>query len=456
MLRAAIAAESAGVPSVSLVCEGFVAQAGATGRGLGYSGLALGVLTGHVDSQSADEMLASFLATTVDQVVAGLTAAPAEAGRAEVEPEPADIVLSGTLGEIQRVFGERGWTDGLPIVPPTVPLVQSFLAHVPAGTDPVIGLARPSGRELTLWSVAVNAVMAGCLPEQMPVLVALAEVIVDPGYGVEHSGNTTGADALIVINGPNKARLGFNHGQGALRDGYQANTAVGRWWRLMLRNICGFTPGEHDKATFGNTFRVVLAEDEAALTEIGWEPYSARFGFAPGDDVVSVGRYNSGSIIGSVFGSTPDEMVPYLANGLTRVTGWDLVHLYGLGYGQYRPLLVLSPILVRTIAKAGWSKADLQRALYEQARIPAATFEHLVGTWTNFIPGRRTLVDLVNLKKLPRHFAQSADPQRLVPIVLDATCIDIAVAGDPNRTNAYVLSNDGPHGFPTAKPIRFR
>ena len=124
--------------------------------------------------------------------------------------------------------------------------------------------------------------------------------------------------------------------------------------------------------------------------------------------MVTVARYNSGSIIGSVFGSTPEEILPYLANGLVRVTGWDLVHLYGFGYGQYRPLLVLSPILARMIAKAGWSKADLQQALFEQARIPARTRSNSSSaTWTNFIPGRRTLVDLVN-------FAQAAQGVRRI------------------------------------------
>lgn len=455
MLRAAIAAEAAGVPSVSLVCEGFVAQAHATGTGMGYAGLPLAVLAGHVDSQSAEDMLASFVAVTVDQIVAGLIAAGAPPAAELEEPGPRDVVLAGTLAEIQLGFTDRGWSDGLPVIPPTTAAVEAFFAGSGHDPDAVLGLVRPSGRELTVWSIAVHGVMAGCRAEQLPVLVALAEVLLDPGYGVEHSGNTTGADALIILNGPAKARLGFNWGQGALRDGYQANTSVGRWWRLMLRNVCGFTPGEHDKATFGNTFRVVLAEDEVTLAEIGWEPYSARFGFGPGDDVVTVARYNSGAILGSVFGSRAEELVPYLANGVARVTGWDLVHLYGLGFGQYRPLLVLSPILARTFARSGWSKADLQAALYQQARIPARTFEALIGTWTNFVPGRRTLVDLVNFRKLPKVFAESADPDRLVPVVLEPSCFDICVAGDPNRTNAYVLSNDGPHGFPTAKAIRF-
>jgi hypothetical protein len=453
VLRAAAAAETAGIPSVSLVCEGFLGQAKATGQGLGFDDMRVARLVGHVDAQSAEEMLNNFHAVTVDQVVAGLVGVAVDGAAAAIEPDQRDTVMSGSIDTIFRTFVDRGWCDGLPFIPPTLERVLSFFDHTDRRPDETLGLARPSGRELTLWSVAVNGVMAGCTPEQMPVLVALAEVIADPGFGVEHSGNTTGADALIVLNGPSMSRLGFNYGQGALRDGFQANTAVGRWWRLYLRNVCGFTPNEHDKATFGNSMRVVLAEDEACLADIGWPRFCDRAGIAPGDDAVTVARYNSGMIVGSVYGSTPEQILPYLANSLTRVTGWELTHLYGLGHGQYRPLLILSPILARIFGKAGWTADDVRQALWERARIPARTFESLIGEWSNLTAGRRTLVDLVNFRKLPRVFAESDNPDRLVPITLDASCIDLAVAGDPSRTNAYVLSNDGPHGFPTSKRI---
>ncbi len=453
-MRASIAAESAGIPSVSIVCRGFEGQASATARGHGYDGLPLAVTTSHVDTQTHDEMVADFLAVTVDQVVLGLTdqAGPGTSS-ATAEPAATDVVATGTLDEINRLFIARGWSDGLPIVPPTRDRVEAFLA--PSGHDPWrrIGMAPSSGRDLTVWSVAVNGVMAGCRPEQLPVLLAMAEILVDPGYGMEHSGNTTGADALVILDGPVVDAVGFNHGPGALRDGVPANTAVGRWLRLYLRNVGGFTADEHDKATFGNTFRVVLAEDMAALAEIGWEPVSGRFGFTTDDDVVTMARMNSGLIIGSVVGASPEAIVPYLADGLARVAGWDLTHNHGLGQDQFRPLLVLSPILARTVAGAGWSKGDLQLALAEAATITADRYESLIGAWSNLTPGRRTLVDLVAAGHLPEAFARSDDPERPVPVVTDPANIVVAVAGDPNRTNAYVLSNDGPHGDWTAAPV---
>ena len=438
---------------MSLVCEGFEGQASATARGHGFDNLPLAVTVGHVDAQSVQEMTANFLAHTVDQVVAGLTEALDVAHATSTEPTALDVVASGTLSEINDRFIAEGWSDGLPVIPPTRTAVEAMLAV--NGYDPwrQLGVAASSGRDLTLWSVAVNAVMAGCSAEHLPMLIAVTEILADPGYGAAHSGNTTGADALMVLNGPTAASLGFNSSAGALRDGTRSNTAVGRWLRLYLRNVFEFTADQHDKATFGNTFRVVLAEDQATLTDIGWEPVSSEFGFGLDDDVVTMARMNSSAIVGSVFGSTPQEILPYLGDGLARISGWDLTHVYGLGHAQFRPLLVLSPVLARIFASAGWSKADVCDGLFEHARIPAWRFEKLIGEWTNLTAGRRTLTDLVANGLVPAAFAESDDPNRLVPIVTEPAKFVVAVAGDPNRTNAYVFSNDGPHGDYTAARI---
>ena len=446
-------AEAAGVASVSLVCEGFQGQALATGRGLGFDGMRMAVLHGHVDAQSTAEMIESLLTHTLDEIVHGLTVEEAGDNGGVAEPAALDTAARGTIDEINRVFRERGWSDGSPIIPPTHERVQAMIDVW--GYDPwrVLSVARPSGRDITVWSIAVNAVMVGLTAEYLPLVMALASALADEHYGVEHSGNTTGADALVVLNGAVVTDLGFNHGPGALRDGTYANTAVGRWVRLFLRNVCGFTVEEHDKATFGNSSHVVLAEDEAALREIGWPSLAADFGHRSGENAVTVARMNSGVLIGSVFGSTPEAILPYLADGFVRVSSWELTHVYGLGQGQYRPLLVLSPLLARTFARAGWSKDDVRAALYQSARIPAWKFETYIGEWSNLTAGRRTLVDLAAAGLVPPDFGVSDDPNRLVPIVTSPDCFLIAVAGDRNRANAYTMSNDGPHGNWTSKPI---
>ncbi len=455
-MRASIAAERAGVPSVSIVCEGFEKQARATGRGHGFEGLSLAVLRGHVDARSHADNVADLVTNTMDEIITGLTHRAIEdsSGVAgPIEPTALDVVVSGTIDDIHQRFIEEGWSDGLPIIPPTRDRVERFIGD--SGHDPwkTLGTAKSSGRDLTVWSVAVNAVMAGCRPDHLPILLALTEILADPTYGAEHSGNTTGADALIIFSGPSADELGFNSGQGALREGTHSNTAVGRWLRLYLRNVYGFTADEHDKATFGNSTRVVLAEDWDTLTEIGWEPVSTDFGGTLGADAVTMVRMNSGLIIGSVVGSTPEEILPYLADGLVRVSGWDLTHVYGLGQGHYRPLLILSPVLARVFASAGWSKSDVGAALFEQARLPAWKFEKLIGEWSRLTPGNPRMADLAHEGHVPAEFAASDDPDRLVPLVNSPDHFVIAVAGDPNRTNAYVMSNDGPHGHWTSRPV---
>jgi len=453
VLRASAAAEEAGVPSVSLTCEGFIGQAATTATGLGLPSLPVAVVPGHVDVQTVEELRANVLAVTVEGVVQGLTSPPEKASDIE-EPEPGEVVFEGTYDEINRFYYENGWSDGLPIVPPTAARVQEFLKHAGREADEELGVLLPDKRSATIRTVAINGVMAGCRPEYMPVLVALIEAMADPRYGVEHSGNTPGAETLIIVNGPVIRRLGFNYQQGALRDGFQANTAIGRFWRLYLRNVAGFLPHKTDKGTFGNTWRVVLAENEDALRQMGWTTIAQDAGAAPGESAVTISRFTGGSVLASVFGNAPEQMIPYLADGLTRLVAWEVIFTVGMSVGAQRPLLVLSPILAQTLARGGLSKQDVQRRLFEQARIPASKFERYIGEWTNLAPGRPSLKDLVRRGRAAPIFAQSDDPERLVPVVEKAEDIMIAVSGDPLRTNAYVFAHNGILGFPVTKPIR--
>ena len=208
--------------------------------------LPLAMVPGHVDVQTNDELRANVLDVTVDDVIRNLTEQPLQAQVIQ-EPDPREILFEGTFEEVNRLFLENGWTDGLPIVPPTMDKIEEFLAFTDRLADEVIGRLLPDNREATIWNVAVNGVMAGCRPEYMPILVALAEAMTDPRYGVEHSGNTPGAETLIVLNGSLIKELNFNYEQGALRDGFQPNTAVGRFWRLYLRNVAGFLLHQNDK-----------------------------------------------------------------------------------------------------------------------------------------------------------------------------------------------------------------
>lgn len=452
MLRASAIAEAAGVPTSSLVCEGFLGQAATTAVGLGMPNLAVAKVPGHVDSQNDNELRENILSVTLAEVIGNLTAAPSEAVEIR-EPGPRDVVFEGSFEEINRLYYENGWSDGLPIVPPTEAKVRAFLGFTHRDPDAVIGALPPDNRSATPWNVAVNGVMAGCRPEYMPVLLAIAEAMADSGYGVEHSGNTPGAETLIIVNGPVARDLGFNFEQGVLRDGFQANTTVGRFFRLYLRNVAGFLPHQTDKATYGGTWRVVLAENESVLQRIGWPTIAGDQGMASGESAVTISRFTGGDVVTSVYGNKGEEMLPYLADALVKQTGWQLCFTVGISTGAYRPLLLLSPVLAETFANSGWSKQELKAQLYQHARMPAWKFENYIGAWSNLVPGRRSLVDMVNLGKAPEIFAESSDPDRLVPIVGAPDDFMIAVAGDPLRTNAFVFAHNGILGYPTTKPI---
>jgi len=452
VLRASEACERGGFPTSSLVCEGFLGQAAATSVGLGMPNLPVALIPGHPGAQSVEELRANVRNVTAAQVIENLLKQPTE-HRLEAEPGARDIVFRGTFEEVNAHFYEREWSDGLPIVPPTREKIEEFLSFTDRAPDESLGILLPENRAATIWAVAANGVMAGCRPEYMPILVALIEAMADPTYGVEHSGNTPGSDTLIVLNGPIIKDLKFNYTQGVLREGFMANTSVGRFWRLALRNMAGFLPHRNDKATFGNTFRVVLAENEDALAKIGWPPNSVDMGFSAGDNTVTISRMTGGGVMPSVTGSTPEQMLPYLADGVAKQTGWEMVFTVGgLSFGTLRPVLVLSPILAETIARAGWSKHDVKRYLYERARTPAWRVEAFTEKWLDFRIG--SLERQVNLGRLPQVFHESNDPNRLVPIVLDPEDFVVLVSGDPLRTNAYAFAQNGYLGFPVAKKIR--
>ncbi|HEV2008310.1 MAG TPA: UGSC family (seleno)protein, partial [Burkholderiales bacterium] len=407
MLRASAVCEAAGYPTSSLTCEGFLRQAAATSIGLGMADIPVALVPGHIGNKSAEQLKRDILEVTTQAVIDNLTVTPEAKGEAS-EPGARDIVVTGGFKEINRYFYEHEYSDGLPIVPATREDIEAFLRFTDRGADEMLGVVLPDKRAATIWSIAVNGVMAGCRPEYMPILVALIEAMCDPEYGVEHSGNTPGADTLIILNGPIIKQLEFNYTQGALRDGFIANTAIGRFWRLYLRNVAGFLPHKTDKATYGNTWRVVLAENEDVLKEIGWEPNSVEMGFAAGDNTVTISRYTGGGSLSSVSGSTPEQMLPYLADSVLRFNNWQITFTTSHGNGMLRPLVVVSPIIAETIARAGWSKADVKRYLYEHARLPACEFERQLRDWN--IRGVWDLKDDVTAGRIPKAFYESDDP----------------------------------------------
>jgi hypothetical protein len=411
----------------------------------------LALVPGHIGTKNKEELRRDVIETTARHVIDNLTSQPAVKGKAG-EPGARDIVFKGGFNAVNKYFYDNELSDGLPIVPPTHEAIEEFLQFTDRDPNEVLGVILPDSRAATIWSIAVNGVMAGCKPEYMPVLIAAVEGMCDPKYGVEHSGNTPGGENLIIINGPIIQQLGFNYTQGALRDGFMPNTTIGRFWRLYLRNVAGFLPHKTDKATFGNTWRVVLAENDEVLKKIGWANTAEEMGYAKGDNVVTVARYTGGGSFSSVSGSTPEMLLPYVADSVLKYHMWQITFTTSHGNGVLRPLVMLSPIIVETIAKAGWSKADVKQYLYDHARLPAWEFERQLRVWN--IRGVWDLKDDVRNGRIPKAFYESDDENRLVPIVWKPEDFMIAVSGDPLRNNMYVFAHNGFLGFPTGKKVQ--
>jgi hypothetical protein len=174
-------------------------------------------------------------------------------------------------------------------------------------------------------------------------------------------------------------------------------------------------------------------------------------GFAAGDNVVTIGRYTGGNVIASVAGTTPETLLPYVADRVLKEHGFQVCFTVGNGLGMLRPLLLLSPVLAETIAKAGWSKGDVKRYLFDNARMTARQFERYAMEWTD--QAHPPLKEWVRKGLAPKVFAESDDPDRRVPIVFEPEHFLVVVTGDPLRTNAYVFSHNGLRGFTVAKKV---
>lgn len=434
-----------------MVCKGFDTSAELTAQGRCTYHLPKAIFGRHVDAFTAAELEEHVRTVILDQVVKGLTVQPPAMKPKTTEPGPTEIVFKGSFEAVNEHFYAHEWSDGLPIVPPTLEKVQAFLKFTDRAPDEVIGSLLPDNREATIWNVAVNGVMAGCLPEYMPILIALVEVMAEPGFGLRHTGNTPGALMQIYLNGPIIKQLDFNYEQGVLRPGFRPNISIGRFWRLYVRNVPGFLPRKTDKSTFGGTFRCVLAENEEVLAKIHWQPLSVDQGFRAGENVVTVDSSISNDSFFNVVADEPEQTLDRLAARLIDI-GLCVTHqMADAGRSPLTHQLILSPTIAEHLAKHGYTKAAVKRYLWEHSFFPAERFNRICGHFHNV---QDSLCALVKRGDLPACYCESEDPGRMVPLYPRPEDLVIAVSGDPARDNAYFLTQNGWHGALTSKQIR--
>jgi hypothetical protein len=454
-MRVSRIAEGEGIPAVALVSTGFLGQARLMAKALGVENATIVEYPGVIPMDTPETLAEKVSTTIIANVVAGLganaaaAAAPMSDAALPAEPDPAAVVMRGSLDDVLEHFHERQWTDGLPIVPPTPSRVDAFLAMVDRHPDDVIGVLAPEMRKATVRSVAVNGVMAGCRPEYMPLLVAAVEALADPSFRIQDAGSTPGWEPLVVVSGPMVERLGFNSKGGLMRVGRQANTSIGRFVRLYMRNVAGFRPGGTDKGSIGYTFNVAMAEDDEATALLGWQPFRADQGFSAADDVVTVQSVVAVSPPIYSGGADPLGLIEPLLHYFAGTAGaWAFT---GVWYGHYHPLILMSPAVASAFAAAGWGKAEIRRHLYDNLRISARWLEH----YPYHVAGQDVpLAELVARGVADSRYAASDDPERLVTLLLREEWTNIVVAGDPGRNQSRIYINNHEQGPPVSKLVR--
>lgn len=281
----------------------------------------------------------------------------------------------GTEGDLLAVPDEyddafmflyrRGWTDGLPVVPPTPERVERMLSAVPEDPATVIAVVPPAQGEATLRVIAANAVMAGCQPEHLPVVVAAVRAMCRPGFNLAGiQGTTDPATPGLLLNGPIRQRLDVNCGESAAGPGRRANATIGRAIRLIMHNVGGGRPGTGDKAILGQPakYTFCLGENEERSP---WDPFHVDCGFSRFESTVTVVAVQYNHFISPCVRDA-DEGLRIVADGMA-VMGNANVGMAGT------PVTVVIPIaFAELLAKAGFSKQKVKEVLYERARIPVS------------------------------------------------------------------------------------
>jgi hypothetical protein len=325
------------------------------------------------------------------------------------------ITVADDPEAIFELFTREGWTDGLPIVPPTAARVAEMLASTDLDADASLGPMAPRWGEATITKIAVNAVMAGCKPEYFPVVVtAVKAILARPFnlYGVQ--GTTNPASPVLIVNGPLARELDINARGNLFGPGFRANATIGRAIRLVMTTIGGGVPQQADKSTLGNPakYTCCFAEHEAASP---WAPLHVERGFdAATSTVTAFGGAAPANIIEK--SKTAVEMLETIARAMA-VSGSNNMFM------SHEALLVLGPEHAAIAARQGFDKARVRRTLFEQARIP---FEHIGGS----------NADVLRVWRSP--CIDEADGRRTLRIVEKPEDLLIVVAGGAGNHSASI------------------
>jgi hypothetical protein len=336
---------------------------------------------------------------------------------------------------------QQGWTDGLPVIPPTEERVAAFLAHLQRGRDEVLGMVPERRRSVTVEQALANAVMAGCLPDYAPVVVAAVEAMLQPPFNlVGPSASLGGSAILVIVDGPVVEDLQINCRNNLFGPGNRANATIGRAVRLVLMNTCGAIPGLFDRSCLGHPGKYTYCIGENSRDN-PWLPLHAERGLGPEDSAVTVFACEGPRQVRNGLSDTPEGILTTIADVMSclgsSLTTSGSVASSASGTRQGEITIVIAGEHMRTISRHGWSKRDIRTYLAEHAR--------------------RTVADLKRGGGLPGGI-EAGDEQRYIPVVERPEDILIVTAGGDEGAMSAVIPSWGPKVSSTAVtwPIAWR
>lgn len=430
-----------------ITASGFTTLARLAGKSSGVRNLRTAEYPGPIGLHDEQTIARNVHSKLVDQIVAGLTGGSGEAHEAAANAawDPRAIAFTGTFDEVNSHFVEQEWSDGLPIVPPTVERVEAFLRHCAEPFDKPIATLQSANLAAVPWNIAVNGVMAGCAPEHMPILLAAARALGDDRASLANLGSTSMIVPYVLVNGPIVEQLGLATGAQLVSRG--PNPAIGRAVGLLVRNIAGYRPGKTYMGTFGYPIVVALAEDPKASP---WPTFQVDQGFDAAQSTVTIGVTNNWGPLPAP-ASAGDISAAQVALDLMMreiTKKHRLFDFPGRGPRAEKAMLtiLISPAIARTLAEAGYDKPGLRQYLYENTRMPLREFQWIYDYTT---PGLATIRERVEAGVFPEEYLGQADS--LVRLLSSPDMVHIVVCGDPDRNRLMVL--EGGHTEPTTKEI---
>jgi thiol-disulfide isomerase/thioredoxin len=293
------------------------------------------------------------------------------------------VALAPLEDEFDACF-QRGWTDGLPVVPPSPQRVLRMLSGTSRDPGEIVAIVPPDLAPCTVEKVAINAVMAGCRPDFLPVVIAALEAACTERFNLHGILATTySVGPVVIVNGPIRRTLGMNAGINVLGQGNRANGTIGRALQLVVRNVGGGRPGEIDRATLGNPgkYTFCFAEDEEGSP---WEPLSVECGLPAGTPAVTLFAGEGPRTVFDQLSRTPEALARSFAVCLRSVAHPKLAR-------DYEAIMVVSPEHGRVFREGGWTKARLRREILDLMVIPGDELIRGAGGIMEGMPTAETL-----------------------------------------------------------------